>query len=190
MSVRDIIDKKQVLANVRRAERAQVAGADFLLKRMAADLEDRLNTHTRSFGNTILQSPWASHSAFSMINANMDANSVLPNEVVAAQPNSAELIVDFANLHRTNDVPGMLVQYLRALKPDGLFLACVPGADTLHELRTCLTLAESELSDGVHPRILPFMDVRDAGGLCSERALHCRLLMSTVSSFGMTRCSI
>ena len=59
MSVRNIIDKKQVLANVKRARGAQVAGADFLLKRLAADLDDRLGAHTRSFENGLLVSPWS-----------------------------------------------------------------------------------------------------------------------------------
>ena len=101
----------------------------------------------------------------SSIGPKKDAGSAWLNEVLAGEPGNAELIIDIANLHRTNDVPGMLVQYFRALMPDGLFLACVPGGDTLYELRECLTIAESELNQGVHPRILPFMDVRDAGGL-------------------------
>lgn len=165
MSVRNIIDKKQVLANVKRARGAQVAGADFLLKRLAADLDDRLGAHTRSFENGLLVSPWSEHPSLSSIGPQKDAGSAWLNEVLAGEPRNAELIIDIANLHRTNDVPGMLVQYFRALMPDGLFLACVPGGDTLYELRECLTIAESELNQGVHPRILPFMDVRDAGGL-------------------------
>lgn len=165
MSVRSIIDKKQVLANVRRAQSVSASGADFLLKRLAGDLKDRLDAHTRQFGNALLVSPWSGHPDLSVVASQSDAGSTWYDEVLAAEPTSSELIIDMANLHRTNDVPGMLIQYLRALKPDGLFLACVPGGDTLFELRACLTLAESELSDGVHPRILPFMDVRDAGGL-------------------------
>ncbi|MEM8542243.1 MAG: SAM-dependent methyltransferase [Pseudomonadota bacterium] len=165
MSVGNIIDKKQVVANVLRAKAAQIAGSDFLLERLVGDLEDRLDAHTRRFDNGLVVSPWAKHKAFMPIAATSAAESIWRNEVLAAEPQSVELIIDMANLHRINDVPGMLVQYLRALKPDGLFLACVPGGDTLHELRESLTVAESELTNGVHPRILPFMDVRDAGGL-------------------------
>lgn len=165
MSVGIIIDKKQVLANVKRARSAAKAGADFLLKHLAADLDDRLNTHTRNFDNGLLVSPWSDHSILLNVVESADAGSTWHDEVVAVEPGNVDLVVDFANLHRANDVPGVLIQYLRALKPDGLFLACVPGGDTLKEMRESLTRAEAELSDGIHPRVLPFMDVRDAGSL-------------------------
>lgn len=181
MSVRIIIDKKQVLANVERAKSASAAGADFLLKRIAADLDDRLAAHTRTFDKALLISPWSAHPALSVVKSHIDAGSAWYDEVLAVEPRQTELTIDIANLHRTNDVPGMLVQYLRALKPDGLFLACVPGGDTLYELRECLTTAETELNDGVHPRILPFMDVRDAGALLQRAGFA--LPVADVDSF-------
>ena len=51
------------------------------------------------------------------------------------------------------------------LKPDGLFLASILGGETLVELRDALSAAEIELTGGLSPRISPFADVRDAGGL-------------------------
>ena len=68
-------------------------------------------------------------------------------------------------LQDENDIPGLLVQIRRALKPDGLFLGVMAGAGTLAELRECLLLAETELKGGAGPRILPFADVRDVGAL-------------------------
>lgn len=165
MSARDIIDKNQVLANVNRAKRAKTLGADFLLERIASDLVDRLETHTRRFERGLLVSPWAGYAGFEAFGELENSTDAWLNEELGVARDSAELIIDIANLHRTNDVPGMLIQYARALKPDGLFLACVPGGDSLFELRNCLTIAEAELREGVRPRILPFMDVRDAGGL-------------------------
>ncbi|MBY0354797.1 MAG: methyltransferase domain-containing protein [Rickettsiales bacterium] len=69
------------------------------------------------------------------------------------------------SLHWVNDLPGALIQLRRALKPDGLFMAILPGARTLHELRTCLADAELACEGGISPRISPFVEVRDAGGL-------------------------
>lgn len=81
----------------------------------------------------------------------------------------AESCVDLAvsnlALHWTNDLPGALVQIRRTLKPDGLFLAAVPGGGTLGELRAALTEAELEVTGGASPRVAPFLDVRDAGAL-------------------------
>ncbi len=68
-------------------------------------------------------------------------------------------------LHWVDDLPGTLAQIRHALKPDGLFLAAVPGGSTLHELREALMRAELEQSGGAGPRVAPFTDVRDAGGL-------------------------
>ncbi len=164
MTVRDIIDKRALEAIVARTKRSS-ARAEFLLERICLDLEERLETHTRKFASKALISPWSDHDGFQFLDADTFSDSVWLDERFVVQPESFELVVDAVNLHRINDVPGMLVQYKRALKPDGLFIACVPGGDTLTELRQSLTHAESELYGGVHPRVLPFMDVRDAGAL-------------------------
>ncbi len=76
-----------------------------------------------------------------------------------------DLIVAALSLHWVNDLPGALVQIRRALAPDGLFLASLPGLPTLHELRTALAEAETELRGGLSPRVSPFPDLRDGAGL-------------------------
>lgn len=76
-----------------------------------------------------------------------------------------DLVVSGLSLHWVNDLPGTLVQILRTLKPDGLFLATLFGGETLIELRTALMDAELSVSGGASPRISPFVDVRDAGML-------------------------
>lgn len=78
---------------------------------------------------------------------------------------SLDLILSNLSLHWVNDLPGMLLQARRALKPDGLFLACLLGGDTLRDLREALMTAEAEEEGGVSPRVSPFVDVRDAGAL-------------------------
>lgn len=78
---------------------------------------------------------------------------------------SLDLIVSALSLQHVNDLPGVLVQACRALKPDGLFLASLIGGTSLNELRTALVAAESEVSGGASPRVAPFADVRDLGGL-------------------------
>jgi hypothetical protein len=80
-------------------------------------------------------------------------------------PGSLELAISLLTLHETNDVPGALIQMKRALKPDGLMLAIMPGGETLKELRFALTQAETEIHGGASPRVLPFADVRAAGAL-------------------------
>lgn len=78
---------------------------------------------------------------------------------------SFDVILSNLSLHWVNDLPGALLQARRALKPDGLFLAAMLGGETLRELRASLLEAELEVEGGAAPRISPFADLRDAGGL-------------------------
>jgi len=76
-----------------------------------------------------------------------------------------DLVVSGLSLQAVNDLPGVLVQVRRALKPDGLFLAALFGGETLTELRRSFAVAESDLDGGVSPRVAPFVDVREMGAL-------------------------
>ena len=76
-----------------------------------------------------------------------------------------DLVVACLSLHWVNDLPGALVQIRRALAPDGLFLAALPGLPTLHELRGALAEAELDLRGGLAPRVSPFPDLRDGAAL-------------------------
>lgn len=79
-----------------------------------------------------------------------------------------DLILSCLDLHWVNDLPGALIQLRRALKPDGLLLVSLFGGDTLRELRDALIQAEAEESGGASPRVSPFTDVRDLGGLAQR----------------------
>jgi SAM-dependent methyltransferase len=76
-----------------------------------------------------------------------------------------DLVISAMSLHWVNDLPGSLIQIVRILKPDGLFLGAMLGGATLWQLRQALAAAESEIEDGLSPRVSPFADLRDAAGL-------------------------
>jgi SAM-dependent methyltransferase len=78
---------------------------------------------------------------------------------------SLDLVVSALALQFVNDLPGVLIQIRRALRPDGLFLAALAGGETLTELRQAFAVAEAEIEDGISPRVAPFPDVRDMGVL-------------------------
>ncbi|TGQ50203.1 methyltransferase domain-containing protein, partial [Mesorhizobium sp. M4B.F.Ca.ET.211.01.1.1] len=90
------------------------------------------------------------------------AGVVAPAETVPFEAESLDLIVSLLSLQAMNDIPGVLAQIRRALRPDGLFLGALAGAGTLAEMRESLLAAETELHGGASPRVLPFTDVRDA----------------------------
>src|SRR5207247_9459548 len=62
-------------------------------------------------------------------------------------------------------------QIRRVLKPGGLLLAAMIGGDTLTELRQSFAAAEAECEGGVSPRVAPFADLRDVGGLLQRAGL-------------------
>jgi SAM-dependent methyltransferase len=146
-------------------------GEDFLLVHALNDVAERLSTVGRTFENALLIAPLASNYGAALfqdgklkklqyLDTITDAGETLP-----FNPGQFDLVLSVLALHEVNDVPGMLIQMRRALKPDGLMLAVMPGGDTLAELRQSLTQAESELYSGASPRVLPFADVRTAGAL-------------------------
>ncbi|PWC36416.1 methyltransferase domain-containing protein [Azospirillum sp. TSO35-2] len=86
-------------------------------------------------------------------------------EFLPFAPGSFDLAVSNLSLHWVNDLPGALVQIRQALKPDGFFCAAMLGGETLLELRRCLYEAEMAVAGGVSPRVSPFAEIKDAGGL-------------------------
>lgn len=90
---------------------------------------------------------------------------VFDEEAVPFGAQTLDGYVSVLTLHSANDLPGALAQIRHALRPGGLFLAAMLGGRTLHELRLALAEAEVEIEGGLSPRVAPFVDVRDAGGL-------------------------
>jgi SAM-dependent methyltransferase len=94
-----------------------------------------------------------------------DAKIIPDDDTLALTENTHDLIIHALCLHWAHDPVGQLIQCRRALRPDGLFIALTLGGQTLHELRTSLAQAESEITHGLSPRILPMGEIRDLGAL-------------------------
>jgi SAM-dependent methyltransferase len=162
----------------RRLSRALHQGyADFLLVRTVEDLEERLSAVLREFP-LALDVGTPTPAAAQALRRSGRAGTVIrlssvpePGSILGDEehlPFSGEhfdLAVSLLSLHSVNDLPGSLIQIRRALKPDGLFVGALLGGSTLTELRQSLTQAESEVEGGVSPRVAPFADLRDIGGL-------------------------
>lgn len=182
------MDTSLWLARKRRALAHPVGGADFLMRRTAEDLADRLGAVERRFGTAAVlfcQTPAAaemlaeSGKVTDIVRVEMDTafligggtGLIAPFETVPFEPESLDLAVSLLSLQAMNDIPGMLIQIRRALRPDGLFLGAFAGSGTLFELRESLLAAETELYGGASPRVVPFTDVRDAGALLQRAGL-------------------
>lgn len=165
-----------------RLARARAAGAeDFLLTRAVEDLSERLSTIKRDFARVLdlgtpgphlaqaLAAPgrtiWRAAPSAALVGDGAFLPLVADEEALPFAPESFDLIVSALSFQHVNDLPGLLAQARRCLKPDGLFLAALVGGQTLSELRVALAQAEAEISGGASPRVAPFADVRDLGGL-------------------------
>jgi SAM-dependent methyltransferase len=162
----------------RRLARALQSGyADFLLARVVEDLEERLATVLRPFPLALdvgTPTPVAAEAmrrsgrvetVVRMAPIPEPGSTLGDEERLPFARERFDLAVSLLALQSVNDLPGALVQIRRALKPDGLFIGALLGGATLTELRQAFTQAEAELEGGVSPRVAPFADVRELGGL-------------------------
>ncbi|MBL0942246.1 MAG: methyltransferase domain-containing protein [Alphaproteobacteria bacterium] len=86
-------------------------------------------------------------------------------ECLPFREQSFDLIIMPHSLHKMNDIPGILAQIQKILKPDGLFLASFFGGKTLTELRQILFEVEVSQRDGSSPRVSPFIELSTAASL-------------------------
>lgn len=153
-----LTDRKALDRNRQRASTAPVL---FLQETAGDDVQERLEAVNRAFTDPIIISPWPSLWSRIMPNA-----PVIPDRpTLDLEPESHDLVIHALSLHWADDPVGQLVQCRRALRPDGLFIATLFAGQTLNELRTALAQAESRVSGGLSPRVLPMGEVRDLGGL-------------------------
>ncbi|THV22507.1 SAM-dependent methyltransferase [Peteryoungia ipomoeae] len=177
-----IFDEALIARNREKAIQRFSPGSDFLLSIAAEEFGERLSLTERRFEEAVelfgatglaakaaLATGKVDHMrriettpAFAGSNGPIEPTAF---ETVPLAPESTNLILAPLSLHLTNDTPGMLIQMRRALKPDGLLLAAIPGSGTLSELREVLLATETELYGGASPRVIPFADIRDIGGL-------------------------
>lgn len=167
------------LLRKRRARRsADFARADFLHREAAASVAESLSYITRAFPTIVelgaqggllraVLEGRAGTTCYLACDAIAEPGLavVVDEEKLPFAENSVDAVVSVLALQWVNDLPGTLAQIHRMLKPDGLFIAVVPGGETLRELRATFAAVESARTGGIHPRVAPFIDVRDAGAL-------------------------
>ncbi|TVP71645.1 MAG: SAM-dependent methyltransferase [Rhodobacteraceae bacterium] len=158
MTQPDLTDLRALTRN-----RARVrADADLFLHALALDeLQLRLNEVNRRFTSPAiicgLHHVWDDFLPAARV--------VTDAPVLDLEAGAHDLVIHAMCMHWASDPVGQMVQARRALRPDGLFLAVMPGGQTLAELRAALAQAESEISGGLSPRVLPMGELRDMGGL-------------------------
>ena len=159
----------RALLRARQARAAKQGAATFLLDRVAEEMDERLHAVLRSFTAAAdIATPGNGLRAAIAARVGMLAHVAVPDherDGLGLAPESRDLVVSALALHFVNDLPGVMAQIRRALRPDGLLLAAMLGGDTLTELRQSFAAAEAEREAGISPRVAPFADLRDIGAL-------------------------
>jgi SAM-dependent methyltransferase len=152
----------------RRTRARRLGAASFLAVEAGERLAERLGAVQRTFARGLdLGSREESFAALEPFAQGWEriAPWQSPGEALPVAPASFDIAISALSLHAANDLPGVLVQVRRALKPDGLFVAALFGGETLRELREAFAAGESDIAGGASPRVAPFADVRDMGHL-------------------------
>lgn len=163
----DLFDR--ALLRARQARAVKQGAETFLLDRVAEELAERVQAVLREFKSAADVGTVNDQVRDALaVRIPQIARVEIPDrEIVglALAPASLDLAVSALALQFANDLPGVLAQIRRALKPDGLLLAAMLGGDTLTELRQSFAAAEAEREGGISPRVAPLADLRDVGAL-------------------------
>jgi SAM-dependent methyltransferase len=167
MTVTGPIFDRDLLA--RRLARTRDRAPNILTRTIAEEVADRLDLVTRPFTRAAVIAAEPGHVSERLMTSGK-ISEVVPlapavDEALELEPESFDAMFSILDLQTANDVPGLLIQMRRALRPDGLFLACLLAGDSLTELRQSWLAAEVLATGGVTPRVAPMIGIQELGAL-------------------------
>lgn len=152
----------------RNRARANAAGREDWLHALVLDeIQDRLSEINRRFTAPAVVTGNPAFWAAAMPGARV----VRDTATLDLERGRHDLVIHALALHWADDPVGQIVQSARALVPDGLFMAVLPGGETLAPLRAALAQAEVEVTGGLSPRVVPLGEIRDLGALLARAGL-------------------
>lgn len=160
-----LTDRPALVRN--RARAVRIGREDWLHDLVLHEIEDRLSEINRTFTAPAVVTGQADFWSAALPRARVVAD----DPVLDLEKGRHDLVIHALALHWADDPVGQMVQSARALAPDGLFIAALPGGRTLAPLRAALAQAEVELTGGLSPRILPLGEIRDLGALLARAGL-------------------
>lgn len=147
--------------------RARRAPAFFLHEDAADEVQERLAEVNRTFTAPAVVTPFPE-----VWEGRLPGARLVPDtDVLDLEPGAHDLVVHALALHWADDPLGQIIQSTRALQPDGLFIGVLFGGQSLQELRMVLAQAESDVTGGLSPRVVPMGEIRDLGALLQRAGL-------------------
>lgn len=174
-----IFNRSHIQHNRNRADK-NFAHHRFIFDWCEGQILERLLDIKRDFKTCLLTSNRFNDSFITSLNADTVVTQNIDQEILSIAKGSQDLIISILDLHTINDLPGLLIQIRHALKPDGLFLGCLFGGETLHELRSVLLDAELKTLGGASPRVIPLVDKPQMGGLLQRAGFSLPVIDSEI----------
>ena len=152
-------------------------GANYLHRRVAEEVLERLDLVTRNFGKALdlgcgegfltraLRERGLTVVPVDSGRQFADGGVQCDEDRLPFADAAFDLVVSVGTLDTVNDLPGALALVRRVLRPDGLFLAAFTGAGSLPRLRSAIRAAEEAEGAPASPHVHPQIDVRAAGDL-------------------------
>ncbi len=164
----EIFDRKLLQQNQARAL-PHLSQHNFLYHEIANRIVENLQSFSRDFENCLEIGPRDGYlSSLMAQEKNIKNISQVEEESLPQQTESFDLIVSNLNLHHINFVPQFLLQIKSLLKPRGMFIASFFAEENLPELHKTIFEVESEIYNGISPRMIPTIDVKTAANLLQK----------------------
>ena len=151
----EIIDKEALAKSRVKSDKED----NFLQKLAVREIKDRLKFIKKRFEKILIicGNPYYWKKTFH------GADFISDDEILKFPRTGYDLVIHGMSLHYSNDPVGQLIQCRSYMEKGGLLLGVFLGGQTLNELRESIASAEIELTGGISPRVLPMIDIRDAG---------------------------
>jgi SAM-dependent methyltransferase len=168
-----IFDHKLIRQHLKR----RTSSADFVHELVLEDLQERLGTLIREFPRALIigpdvdKLPLFGQTASARFPFESIAAFTSDDDLPAIEGDNFNLIVSILHLQAVNDVPGYLARLRQRLAPDGLLMIAALGGETLTELREAFLAADALVFGGASARVVPMIQVRDAGALLQRAGL-------------------
>ena len=151
----EIIDKEALIRSRVRSDNEN----NFLQKVAVQEIEDRLKFIKKRFKKILI----VCGNSYYWQKTFHEADFIYDDEILKFPNRGYDLVIHGMSLHYSNDPIGQLIQCRSVMEKGGLLLGVFLGGQTLNELRDSIASAEIELTGGISPRVLPMIDIRDAG---------------------------
>jgi len=165
----EIFDRKLLKQNQMRAL-ARYCEHNFLYHEIANRIVENVQSFSRDFKNCLEIGARDGYltSLLAQEQNIKNTSQILDDEILLCLQEDFDLVVSNLNFHHINAVPQFLLQIKNLLKPGGMFIASFFAEENLPELHKTIFEVESEIYNGISPRMIPTIDVKTAANLLQK----------------------